>query len=249
MVQRESRDRLDIRRFECLPEKMVGLSIFRLVEDSNTFVSQLFVDRVEQQGLRGFDFVRLWPLPPGVSWKNRGTEGDRVPAPEADAPPAATGDEPLDEEAAGEVEEFAADARALLGFGPHAEPAAVVKAIDDFAWDWQRGRRPAVDLLEDEEEARLLLGTLWGEQLVLRLGWRWARVGFEDGSSADGVVSPDRSLAVFPFEFLLGCLSEPDVDVTVALSFNMLVSGGVPAMPPRSYTDVMAGVRRIVPRD
>jgi hypothetical protein len=54
----------EIRRYECLPGRLTGLSIFRLVENSvSTFVHQVFVDRVRQHGLRGFDFTRLWPPP------------------------------------------------------------------------------------------------------------------------------------------------------------------------------------------
>lgn len=55
---------LEISRYECLPQKLSGLSIFRIVEmSSSTFVHQVFVDRVREHGLRGFDFTRLYPLP------------------------------------------------------------------------------------------------------------------------------------------------------------------------------------------
>ena len=63
---------LEIRRYECVEEKLRGLSIFRLVEmSSSTFVHQVFVDRARQHRLNGFDFIRLYPLPPGASWKDR----------------------------------------------------------------------------------------------------------------------------------------------------------------------------------
>ena len=39
------------------------------------------------------------------------------------------------------------------------------------------------------------------------------------------------------------------LDATVALSFNMLKAGKVPKMKKKSYTNVMDGVHRIVPRD
>jgi hypothetical protein len=53
---------LRIRRYECIAEKLTGLSIFRLVEKpASTFVHQVFVDRVRQHGLQGFDFTRLYP--------------------------------------------------------------------------------------------------------------------------------------------------------------------------------------------
>jgi hypothetical protein len=60
----------EVLRYECLPEKMNSLSIFRIVEKpSTTYVSQAFVDRVQQHELQGFHFIKLWPLPEGVSWQ------------------------------------------------------------------------------------------------------------------------------------------------------------------------------------
>jgi hypothetical protein len=54
---------LHIRHYECIPERLSRLFIFRLVEKpAATFVTQLFVDRVRQHGLQGFHFIRLWPL-------------------------------------------------------------------------------------------------------------------------------------------------------------------------------------------
>lgn len=50
-----------IRRYECIPDKLANLSIFRLVElPSSTFVHQAFVDRVNQHGLKGFAFTRVY---------------------------------------------------------------------------------------------------------------------------------------------------------------------------------------------
>jgi len=60
----------EVDRYECIVEKMAGLSIFHLVEmPALTYVSQVFVDRVKEHALQGFNFVKLWPLPSGVSWK------------------------------------------------------------------------------------------------------------------------------------------------------------------------------------
>lgn len=143
------------------------------------------------------------------------------------------------------------DALKMLGGDlADADPAAIVDAVDDFAFRWQDGDRPPADVVEDGEEARLLLGSLWGEQLVRQFGWQWAKVTFHDhgNSIAFGVFSPDRSLAIYPLEFMLGCLRDPGVDVTVMLSFNMLLAGTIPAMKEKSYTNLMDGVCRIVPR-
>jgi hypothetical protein len=60
----------EIDRYECFADRMAGLSIFRLVErSSKVFVTQVFVDRVRQHQLQGFHFIKLWPLPAGVSWR------------------------------------------------------------------------------------------------------------------------------------------------------------------------------------
>ncbi len=54
---------LRILRYECYPKRMIGLSIFRVVEKpASPFVHQVFVDRVKQHGLRGFRFKCLWSL-------------------------------------------------------------------------------------------------------------------------------------------------------------------------------------------
>lgn len=59
---------ISVNRYECIGEKMAGLTIFSIVEAfTTTFVTQAFVDRVRLHGLQGFHFIKLWPLPPGVS--------------------------------------------------------------------------------------------------------------------------------------------------------------------------------------
>jgi hypothetical protein len=163
---------------------------------------------------------------------------------------AKTTDEPLSDEVMGSIRGCADDALAVLGpeFAS-ADPATIVEAVDAFAYRWQKGARPPADVVEDTEQARLYFGSLWGEQIVKQFGWEWARVEFGDGSATFGVVSPDRSLVIYPLDFMLGCMQNPGVDVTVALSFNMLLAGSVPTMRRRSYTNVMDGVHRIVPRD
>jgi hypothetical protein len=159
-------------------------------------------------------------------------------------------EQPISDEVMGSIRGCAADALTVLG--PEfesADPPAVVKAIDAFAYRWQKGDRPPSEVVEDTDLARLIFGSLWGEQLVKQFAWEWVQVNFGDGSFAYGVVSPDRSLAVYPLEFMLGCMQDANVDVTVALAFNMLVAGSVPRMRRRSYTNVMEGVHRIIPRD
>ena len=161
-------------------------------------------------------------------------------------------EEPIPENLLRNIKGCAKDALKVLGSKfAKADAATVVAGIDDFAYRWQKGDRPSTKVVEDGEEAHLIFGSLWGEQIVKQFGWEWAKVTFHDydDSVAFGVFSPDRSLAIYPLEFMLGCLQDPDVDVTVALSFNMLQAGKVPKMKKKSYTNVMEGVNRLVPRD
>ena len=94
-----------------------------------------------------------------------------------------------------------------------------------------------------------MFGCLWGEQLVRQFGWEWRQVVFDDGSVFFGVVSEDRSLAIYPLYFMLGCMQDPGADVTECSCSTCWWLGNVPAMQRCSYTDVMDGVHRIVPRD
>ena len=157
---------------------------------------------------------------------------------------------PLDKSTASLIQACAKDGIALLGLSKKAgEPAAVVEAIDAFVYAWQKGKRPPKKKL-DPDDAPYMMGSLWGEQLVKRFGWEWRMITFHDhgDSVAPGVCAPDRSLVVYPIHFLMGCFQDPDVDATVALSFNMLDAGGITGVPSKGYANLMDGVHRIVPR-
>jgi hypothetical protein len=137
----------------------------------------------------------------------------------------------------------------VLGLDDTADPQTVIDAIDSFVDAWQQGKRPPTEEI-DPEDAPYALGSLWGQQLVRQFGWQWAMITFHDhrNSKAPGVLSPDRSLAVYPIHFLVGCLQDPGVDCTVALSFNILAAGKVGKLKPKEYANLMEGVHRIVPR-
>lgn len=161
----------------------------------------------------------------------------------------ATADAPIPDETLRKIRDCARGALDDLGPEVEAEgPAGIVAAIDDLMDQIQQDP----DGLSHEEGADpvVYFGALWGEQLVAALGWEWARVD-QDRDEAEpivAVVSPDRSLAILPFHYLAERLRDKGLDVTVALAFNMLVDGAIPAMPAGGYADVMDGVRRIVPR-
>ena len=128
-------------------------------------------------------------------------------------------------------------------------PDTIVTAVNNCIRKIQKGRGPK---FPEDEQVDLLLGCLWGFQLVKELNWEWVNVVFHDhgDSTAVGVVSPSRDLAIYPFHFVYGCI-ENHATVTVLLAFNMLKdrSRNVPTFPPRSYTNVMDHVHHIVPPD
>ena len=128
------------------------------------------------------------------------------------------------------------------------EPREAISGVNEFIRRWHKENRPG-EGSEDFEDSRLCMAALWGEQLAATFGWQWAWVTFHDfdDSRALGVFSANRSLAIYPFEFLLGCMRNPDVPVTILLAFNMLSAGKIPDYPANSFVNVMDHVHHIIP--
>ncbi|MBY0270660.1 MAG: hypothetical protein K2X06_12375 [Burkholderiales bacterium] len=127
-------------------------------------------------------------------------------------------------------------------------PAQIIEAVDSFLYRWQKGQCPKLD---EDDDLSLILGSLWGEQLVRGDGWEWAVAQFNEqgDSKAVGVFSPDRSIAVYPFDFVRACI-ENNIPVTILLAYNMLKDGkSIPKLPDKGYENVMNGIHHIVPRD
>lgn len=62
---------LDIKRYSFREESLSYLSIFRLREHPQTlYVTDTFRNRVEDAGLNGFDFIKVWPLSEGTDWQS-----------------------------------------------------------------------------------------------------------------------------------------------------------------------------------
>ncbi len=158
---------------------------------------------------------------------------------------------PVTETILANVAGCARDAMAVLARSgvPLASSAERVAAVDDFVERWQRGDRPPADAM-DPQDVPYLMGSLWGEAIVAALGWSWVQVVFNQRTDtvATAVVSPDRSMAIFPIHFVLECVQEAAVDCTIALSFDMLVAGQAGDLTPHGYANVMDVVHRIVPR-
>ena len=91
-----------------------------------------------------------------------------------------------------------------------------------------------------------MVGSIWGDQIVKTFAWEWAYIETEESGSF-GVVSKDRSLAIYPFGFSEVCFKTPNADVTVELAFNMLQGNSIPNQAPGSYTNIMAHISHVVP--
>lgn len=156
-------------------------------------------------------------------------------------------EEPIDPELLDTLAQAAGEGAELARIGVDADPAVIVAAINDFV---RHEQDEPVEGIDNWDDRALPLGCLWGLQVVRRFGWEWANVTLHEHGDvkALGVFSPDRSLAIYPFYFLFGCL-ENKVTVTILLAFNMLVEGKLPPLPPNGYENVMEGVHHIVPPD
>lgn len=133
----------------------------------------------------------------------------------------------------------AADAAAMLEIDQSIHSAdEIVAAIDQCVCQLQKTSGIPVS---EEDDPALTLGSLWGQQLVKEFGWSWAGVTFHDhkDTEAIGVFSADRSLAIYPFHFIWGCL-ENNEPVTIQLAFNILKDASrIPPLPPKGYENVM----------
>ncbi len=131
----------------------------------------------------------------------------------------------------------------LAGVRESDEPLRIVEAINAFiANPPKAGFLKRVD---NWNERAMPLGALWGAQLVRQFGWQWAIVE-DDGDDSIGVVDPQRTMAVYPFDTIYGWLEEGAYP-TLLLAFNMLAGGSLPAFPIRGYEPIMDGISHIVP--
>ncbi|MGV8839796.1 MAG: hypothetical protein ACWA6X_05775 [Bauldia sp.] len=140
----------------------------------------------------------------------------------------------------------AAEGAAIAGVRSDASALDIVTAVDSFVFEAQT-KPPATR--DDWTDRALPLGSLWGQQLVRQFGWEWSMVTLDHPAKKvmAGVFSPNRSLAIYPFDFVFRCLRD-GVPVTILLAFNMLVGGSIPALAPRGFENLMEGVHHIVPR-
>lgn len=150
-----------------------------------------------------------------------------------------------------EFHNYAVAGLKMLGRQASAEPAALVGAIDEFVDKHHRTPVGFISKLfkqkQNNTEAALALGIVWGNQVVREFGWEWTCIT-SDGHDYYVVAAPDRSLAIYATYFIKECLDFATADCTAMLSFNMMLAKSFPQQPAGSYTSMMPGVFRLVPK-
>jgi hypothetical protein len=142
------------------------------------------------------------------------------------------------------IQTVANDAVGFLGLDPGKDsPREIVTAINEVIVQIVFGKPNAIP---ETEEKDLVLGALWGAQMVKEFGWSWADMRLGDALDV-AVVSPQGDMAIYPFTFVAECIAKVRI-CTVALSFNMLLEKkGETIFEPGSFESVMEHIQHIVP--
>ena len=238
-----------IHKFALREEMLVGKHLFNNgVWDSNDLlVDDVFRHAVESNGLEGLLFEDL----PLVGDDEPSKAEKETPVRDSALSSPSIKEQSIDEQTLydiGQSVEITAEALGL--HWESASPNALVEAVDTFVYEWQKGNRPPVD---PQIDLPLMLGSLWGQQLVRAFGWEWTGVTFPDETKkmaqGIGVVPPDRSMLILPFNFIYQCMDH-GMPVTILLSFNMLADGSrIPAFPEGAFYNIMQDIQYIIPRD
>ncbi|CBN59064.1 MULTISPECIES: hypothetical protein [Kamptonema] len=158
---------------------------------------------------------------------------------------------PLDLEEANEIQALSVETLGNLEILPSANPDAIVQKVDSFVDQWQTEPdsffKKYFTHKPDPIDVALGLGIVWGNQLVRQFSWEWVCIQ-DDGQDWYGVVSPNRSLIIYPTYFIKACLDDSSIDCTAMLSFNMLAANDFSDLPENGYENFMQSVYRIIPK-
>ena len=121
---------------------------------------------------------------------------------------------------------------------------SVVSKIDSTIVDLVFDRETPVS---SDKDCDLGLAALWGTQLVKGQDWYWADVVVNNEFNEVAVISPDKSMIIFPFAFVRGCIGRQCV-CTISLCFNMLTDGSAFAqLPSGGYENILLHIRHVIP--
>lgn len=130
-------------------------------------------------------------------------------------------------------------------------PSEIVERIDELV-DQEQQQPGRLQGQFPDEDLSVLLGVAWGEQVVNVFNWSWKQITLDDSETEAtvlAVVSPDRSLVLYPIDYVREFLGTPGIDCTIALGFDMLLEKSHPDFKAGELVDFMSGVHRVVPRD
>lgn len=114
--------------------------------------------------------------------------------------------------------------------GAEGGPDAIVKSIASFVEEVRAGKREE----PKNQDVRLGLGVLWGEQVRAQVGWRWVHLTYPDGFASYAVVPDDRAFACFPLNRIPDSF-QPSGPNTSAHVFESIREGSLPARKPNAY--------------
>ncbi|HEY2368471.1 MAG TPA: hypothetical protein VGH87_18870 [Polyangiaceae bacterium] len=131
------------------------------------------------------------------------------------------------------IEALATKVRVRLKIRESATPDEVIAAIGKF-FDAVRAKRKAAPR---DDDTRLGLGALWGEQLRAKAKWTWVHLTYPTGFKSFALVPKDRHCACFPLNDIPDQMSvRKKPDHTTILLFNMCVAKNTPETKAKSYT-------------
>jgi hypothetical protein len=137
------------------------------------------------------------------------------------------------------------EAAALLDIDLSSDSPQIIMAKVDAAVVDIVFERPTP--VSQDENPHLLLGCLWGDQMVRRFGWYWANVIIDDEFNEVAVLSPNQEMIIFPLSFVDACISKQCI-CTILLAFNMLLENGqIGEIAPGAYENIMLHIHHIVP--
>ena len=87
---------------------------------------------------------------------------------------------------------------ALAALEADGVPEVIVTRIGRFIDEVRAGRLPE----PSNQDVRLGLGVLWGEQVRAQVGWRWVHLSYPNGFASYALVPDDRAFACFPLNRL-----------------------------------------------
>ena len=223
-----------------------------------TFVADQWVDQAEFWDRTIARKPEVRKLSDALGSINRHLTAGRVPTDQEGFQLPRISEARPDEERLRLIRSVAQAAAGYLGISLDDPPEKIVGAVEECLKAVKRGE----EFLPDKNnDADLLLGSLWGTQVVRGLGWEWVNLTFHDDDNvkAVGLVSPSRDMMICPFHFVHGCIENKAI-VKILLSYEMIrqkvtlpTDGGaeqqIPMYPDRSFVNVMEHIHHVVPTD